>query len=98
MLIGDVRTKACAVIGIVGVINVPIVYFSVQWWNTLHQGASITSSGSSIHPTMLTAMLLMVFGFWAYSFAATFIRLRSVILEREKTQDWAQQMALKGEL
>lgn len=90
--------KACAVIGIVGVINVPIVYFSVQWWNTLHQGASITSSGSSIHPTMLTAMLLMVCGFWAYSFAATFIRLRSVILEREKNQDWAQQMALKGEL
>lgn len=64
--------KACAVIGVVGVINVPIVYFSVQWWNTLHQGASITSSGSSIHPMMLTALLLMVAGFWLYTFAVTF--------------------------
>lgn len=90
--------KACAVIGIVGVINVPIVYFSVQWWNTLHQGASITSSGSSIHSTMLLAMLLMVCALWVYSFATTFARLRSVILEREKNEQWAQQMAIQGEL
>ncbi len=90
--------KACAVIGIVGVINVPIVYFSVQWWNTLHQGASITSSGSSIHPMMLTALLIMVCAFWAYAFGATFARIRSIILEREKDQEWAQQLALKGGL
>lgn len=90
--------KACAVIGIVGVINVPIVYFSVQWWNTLHQGASITASGSSIHPVMLWALALMVIGFWLYTFAVTFVRLRSVILERERNQEWAQQLALKGEL
>ncbi len=90
--------KACAVIGVVGVINVPIVYFSVQWWNTLHQGASITSSGSSIHPMMLTALLLMVAGFWLYTFAVTFARLRSIILERDKNQPWAQELAIKGEL
>lgn len=79
-------------------INVPIVYFSVQWWNTLHQGASITSSGSSIHPMMLTALLLMVAGFWLYTFAVTFARLRSIILERDKNQPWAQELAIKGEL
>lgn len=90
--------KACAVVGVVGVINVPIVYFSVQWWNTLHQGASITSSGSSIHPMMLTALLLMVAGFWLYTFAVTFARLRSIILERDKNQPWAQELAIKGEL
>jgi heme exporter protein C len=90
--------KACAVIGIVGVINVPIVYFSVQWWNTLHQGASITGSGASIHPVMLTALILMVLGFWVFCFAATFARLRSIILDRDKGEEWAQQLALKGEL
>lgn len=90
--------KACSVIGIVGVINVPIVYFSVQWWNTLHQGASLTSSGSSIHPIMLTALLVMVAAFWLYTFGATFARLRSIILEREKGEEWAQELALKGEL
>ncbi len=90
--------QACAVIGIVGVINVPIVYFSVNWWNTLHQGSSITASGSSIHPLMLWAMFLMVLAFWIYSFAATFIRLRSVILEREKSEAWAQSLAINGGL
>ncbi len=88
--------KACAVIGIVGVINVPIVYFSVQWGNTLHQGASITSSGSSIHPSMLAALLIMVCAFWAYTFGATFARLRSIILERCSDQEWAQTLVMKG--
>ena len=90
--------KACAVIGIVGLINVPIVYFSVNWWNTLHQGASLTSQGSSIHPMMLTAMLLMVVGFCLYSVAASFARLRSIILEREMGEEWTQNMAIKGEI
>lgn len=90
--------KACAVIGLVGVINVPIVYFSVRWWNTLHQGASITSSGSSIHSVMLAALALMVIALWLYVFGASFARLRSVILERERNQPWAQKLALEGEL
>ncbi len=90
--------KACAVIAIVGVINVPIIYFSVQWWNTLHQGATISSGGSSIHPYMLTALLLMVFAFWAATFGITLARLRSVILERERDQHWAHELALKGGL
>lgn len=88
--------KACAVIALVGVVNVPIIYFSVKWWNTLHQGASITSKGSSIHPMMLTTLLLMVAAFWLYSFASTFARTRSIILERERRESWAQEAALKG--
>lgn len=86
--------KACAVIAIVGVVNVPIIYFSVKWWNTLHQGASITSKGSSIAPIMLYTLLLMVAAFWIYSFASTFARARSMVLEREKRQSWAQ-LAIK---
>ena len=90
--------KACAVIAIVGVVNVPIIYFSVKWWNTLHQGASITSKGSSIHPVMLATLLVMVAAFWLYSFGATFARARSIILERERREMWAQQAALTGRL
>lgn len=88
--------KACAVIAIVGVVNVPIIYFSVKWWNTLHQGASITSKGSSIAPIMLYTLLLMVVAFWIYSFASTFVRARSMILERERRQTWLQALVKEG--
>ena len=83
--------KACALIAIVGVVNVPIIYFSVKWWNTLHQGASITSKGSSMHPVMLATLLVMVAAFWIYSFAATFARAKNLVLVREKREAWAQQ-------
>ena len=52
--------QAASVISIVGAVNVPIIYFSVRWWNTLHQGASITSSGSSIAPIMLNTIFIML--------------------------------------
>lgn len=90
--------KACAVVALVGVVNVPIIYFSVRWWNTLHQGASITAKGSSIHPIMLTTLLLMVAAFWLYSFGTTFARSRSIILERERREAWAQKAAIDGGL
>ncbi len=85
--------KACALIAIVGVVNVPIIYFSVKWWNTLHQGASITSKGSSMHPVMLATLLVMVAAFWIYSFAATFSRAKNLVLAREKREAWAQRAA-----
>lgn len=78
--------------------NVPIIYFSVRWWNTLHQGASITSRGSSIATIMLVTLLLMVAAFWIYSLAATFARTRTIILERERRETWAQEAAIKGEI
>ena len=90
--------KACAVIAVVGVVNVPIIYFSVRWWNTLHQGASITSSGSSIAPIMLVTLFIMVGAFWLYSLGATFARARTIILERERREQWAQEAVLKGEV
>lgn len=98
--IADVKRadKACALIALVGVVNVPIIYFSVRWWNTLHQGASITSRGSSIATIMLVTLLLMVAAFWLYSLAATFARSRTLILERERRESWAQEAALKGEI
>ena len=91
--------KAGAVIALVGVVNVPIIYFSVQWWNTLHQGASVSlTKAPSMATTMLTGMLVMALAFWMYSIAASLARLRSIILERERRSDWVRELALKGKL
>ncbi len=82
--------RAAALIAIVGAVNVPIIYFSVKWWNTLHQGASVRPGGSSMATIMLTAMLIMTFAFWAYCIAAAMHRVRTLILEREAGAGWVQ--------
>ena len=85
--------RAGAVIALVGVVNVPIIYFSVQWWNTLHQGASVSLTRSpSMAAIMLTGMLLMALAFWMYSIAVVLMRVRCIILERERNSDWVKQM------
>jgi heme exporter protein C len=85
--------KAGGLIALVGVINVPIIYFSVKWWNTLHQGASVslTRSPSMAH-TMLWGMLLMALAFWMYSIAVALVRVRCIILERERHTAWAAEL------
>jgi heme exporter protein C len=93
--IEDVRRAdhAGALLALVGVINVPIIYFSVRWWNTLHQGASISMTAApKMASTMLSAMLLMTIAFWAYAFAVVFVRTRATILERERDSDWVKTM------
>jgi heme exporter protein C len=81
--------RAGAIIALVGAINVPIIYFSVQWWNTLHQGASVSlTRAPSMATTMLAGMLIMALAAWAYTFAVAFWRVRSLILERERHTDW----------
>ena len=85
--------RAGAIVALVGVVNVPIIYFSVKWWNTLHQGSTINPTRApSMASIMLTGMLLMVFAFWAYCIAAALQRVRAIILEREKDADWVQQL------
>jgi heme exporter protein C len=77
--------RAGAVLALVGVINVPIIYFSVQWWNTLHQGATIRIlQKPTIRGSMLAALLIMLAACWLYSVAVVLIRLRCIILEREQ--------------
>ncbi len=77
--------RAGAVLAIVGVINVPIIYYSVQWWNTLHQGATIRIMDKpTIAPPMLAALLIMLAACWLYSIAVVLARLRNIILEREQ--------------
>ena len=83
--------RASALVAIVGAINVPIIYFSVKWWNTLHQGASVRPvKGSTMADIMLEAMLVMALAFWAYAFAVVFARVRTIILERERGAMWTR--------
>jgi heme exporter protein C len=85
--------RAGALLLLVGVVNIPIIYFSVKWWNTLHQGASISmSTGSSMASIMLNTMLIMALGFWAYTIAVALSRVRSIILEREKDSQWVREL------
>ena len=83
--------KAGAILALVGVVNVPIIYFSVKWWNTLHQGASVSlTKAPAMAQTMLWGMLLMALCFWMYSIAVGLMRVRAIILEREAHTDWVQ--------
>jgi heme exporter protein C len=76
--------RAGAILALLGAVNIPIIYFSVQWWNTLHQGASIRLTGApTMAMTMLAGMLLMALAAWMYSIAAALTRVRRIILERE---------------
>jgi heme exporter protein C len=81
--------KAGAVLALTGVVNVPIIYFSVKWWNTLHQGASVSlNAAPTMAKTMLLGMLIMALAAWMYTIAAVLARVRSIILERERHTDW----------
>lgn len=80
--------RAGALLAIVGSVNVPIIYFSVQWWNTLHQGSSIKMSGTSMHIAMQQAMFTMLVAMWLYVVAISLARVRSIILERERNSQW----------
>jgi len=65
-------------------VNIPIIYFSVQWWNTLHQGASVSfSRAPSMAATMFAGMILMAAAFWMYSIAVAMVRVRCEIVESQ---------------
>lgn len=75
--------NAGAIVLLAGVVNVPIIYFSVQWWSTLHQGATIRiDAAPSMTHTMLLGMLLMALACWAYTLAVCLVRTRCLIRER----------------
>jgi heme exporter protein C len=77
--------RAGAVLAIVGVVNVPIIYYSVQWWNTLHQGASVSfTKAPSMAATMFAGMIVMALSFWLYSIAVSMVRVRCAIREMSR--------------
>jgi len=81
--------RACAVLTLTGVVNIPIIYFSVQWWNTLHQGSTISlTKAPAMAAIMLTGMLIMSFAAWFYAIAVVLARARTLIVERERGSAW----------
>jgi heme exporter protein C len=93
--IDDVRRadRAAALLALVGAVNVPIIYFSVQWWSTLHQGASVSlTRAPSMAATMLVSMLIMSLAAWMYAIGVSLLRARNIVLERESDADWVQQL------
>jgi len=76
--------QAGALVALVGALNVPVIYFSVRWWNTLHQGASISlTAAPSMAQQMLLALALCTVAFWAHAIAASLTRARAISLEQE---------------
>jgi heme exporter protein C len=81
--------RAAAILALVGVINIPIIHFSVEWWNTLHQPASVGRMGKpTIHLSILIPLLLMAVAYTVFFFTVALMRMRSEVLEREKHSAW----------
>ena len=85
--------RAAALLAVVGSVNVPIIYFSVKWWNTLHQGSTIKFTGTSMHVAMQQAMFITLVACWMYAIAMALTRVRSIILERERHTKWVADLA-----
>jgi len=84
--------KAASLMAIVGAVNLPIIHFSVLWWNTLHQGSSFSADGSSIHASMLWPLLLMAFAFKLYYGANLLSRARLRLLKQDHRKRWVQEL------
>ena len=90
----DRADRASAVLAIVGVINVPIIHYSVEWWATLHQGPTVTRlAAPAIDTRMLLPLLAMALGFTLYFAAILMLRVRAEVLEREQRSRWVQELA-----
>ncbi len=98
--IEDRRTagRAVAILALVGVVNIPIIHFSVEWWNTLHQTATVTKlSKPSMATSMLIPLLTMAIAFQVYYVIAMFHRARAELIEREYNRGWVRKLAAEAE-
>lgn len=85
--------KACAVLALVGSVNVPIIYWSVEWWNSLHQPATLKlTEKPSMHPDMLIPLLIMIAGFYMLYAVLLLLHSRSEVLHRERNTKWVKQL------
>lgn len=89
----DTADKSSAVLALVGMVNIPIIYKSVDWWNTLHQPATIKfTSKSSIDPSMLYPLLTMVIGFYVFYALVLLLYTRVEVLRRESRTQWVNDL------
>ena len=85
--------RAASLLALVGVVNLPIIHYSVEWWNTLHQGDSIGLEGSSIHPSMLWPLLILAVASKLYYAANLLTRVRVRLLEQDARKNWVRELA-----
>lgn len=89
----ETSDKVSAVLAVVGMVNIPIIYKSVDWWFTLHQPATLKLTGkSSIHPEMVYPLLVMIAGFYIFYAWVLLMRTRTEILRREQKTNWVQKI------
>ncbi len=87
----DSSAKACAVLAVVGVVNIPIIKYSVEWWNTLHQPATFTVTEKPAMPVeMWLPLLIMVLGFYCFFTLVLLMRMRLEVLRRESRSSWVK--------
>ena len=85
--------RAGAVLALVGVVNIPIIHYSVEWWSTLHQGPTVTKFDKpSIHISMLIPLLLMALAFKLYYATSVLMRGRNELLLREQNSRWVKEL------
>lgn len=88
--------KACAVLAIVGVVNIPIIKYSVEWWTSLHQPASFTIAGKASMPSeMWLPLLIMVIAFYCFFGVVLLMRMRLEVLRREARSSWVRAEVLR---
>ena len=86
-----VASRAVALLALVGVVNIPIIHYSVEWWNTLHQGPTVTKLDKpSIDMRMLVPLLIMAVAFKVYYVWSLFLRIRVELIERERNTKWVK--------
>ncbi len=83
--------RASAVLAIVGLVDIPIIHYSVDWWNSLHQGSTLIGTGGIAVPSMWVPVLMMIAGFELYFIALLLLRTRGEILRRERNASWVAQ-------
>ena len=85
--------RAAAVLALAGLVNIPIIHYSVEWWSTLHQGPTVTRfDAPAIHISMLIPLLIMFLAFKLYFFSILLLRARSDILSQERNSRWVTQL------
>jgi len=91
-----IAARAIAILAIVGMVNIPIIHYSVEWWNSLHQGPTVTKFDEpSIHWSMLIPLLLMALAFQVYYLLALFQSCRAELLQRERNSKWVEELIPK---
>jgi len=89
--------KAASVLSLVGLVNIPIIKYSVDWWNTLHQPATFTLTEKPAMPAeMWMPLLVMVIGFYCFFAVSLMMRLRTEILRRERRAGWVRELIVAG--